>query len=132
MRTRLAATALGLWAVVGVAFVLSVRIGDLLGLPLRDMMRGRPGIAAAFVGVYLIVLGGLMLGFRNEWATWTMRVRRWLATRCPWWKRMAGLSEQRVQHYLSFEFSRTQVTVGAWITIGLGVVLVVIGLALGP
>ena len=133
MKNRLAVAFVlfALWVAGGFLPLAAMAVGEALDVPVGPMLRQHPGILSVILGVWLWVFSGISLAFRDEFGMWSAKFRQRLAEMFPWWKKMAGLPEEKVQYYLSLEFSRKMVVVGAWITIAVGTAFVIMGLVRG-
>ena len=130
-RAAVAFVVFALWVVGGFLPLAAMAVGQALDVPVGPMLRQHPGILPVFLGVWLWVFSAINLAFRDEFGQWSAKFRRRMAEKFPWWKRMAGLSDEKVQYYLSLEFNRKMVVVGAWVTIALGAAFVIMGLVRG-
>ena len=119
-----------LW--IGAAFLplAALHIGAKGDGPVRDVFRDQPGIILTFLGAWLWLLSAILFGFRDALGLWSAKFRQRLAEKLPGWKKLAGLSEEKAQYYLSFQFNRKMMVVGAVITLLVGAVFVVIGAAI--
>ena len=130
-RLVLAFVVFGVWVVAAGLPLGAMAVGPAAGVPVKDLLDRHPGILGVFYGVHVALLGVIFLVFRDELGLWSARFRQRFAEKHPWWKKMAGLSEEKVQYYLSFEFNRKMMIVGAFILFVLGAVYVVIGISAG-
>lgn len=114
-------------------------MGVVLSLIMRDVsspvdMKGvftrKPGGPVVLAGFLLVVLSAATLVFRNQMGSWVTGFRRWLADFFPNWKRLSGLPDDQVEQYLTREFSRKMVVVGAAIDLCVGLCLIGVGCAL--
>ena len=124
MKYKLAKTVLIVCILV---FILIGPISNFVGIDLKALKEQYPGFPFLFNGMCLIVVGILNIMFRNEFGIWAASYRKRLADKYPAWKKMSGLPEDKVEYYLSVEFNRKMVILGAVILIVAGASLVVIG-----
>ncbi|MFH0790074.1 MAG: hypothetical protein V2A64_00410 [Candidatus Omnitrophota bacterium] len=79
--------------------------------------------------IYIFFIFGLLhLLFCNTIGGWNAAFRKWLAKKFPFWAKMAGLPEDKLQYYLSNEFGRKQAILTGTIFILLGVIFTLIGI----
>ncbi|MFH1692414.1 MAG: hypothetical protein ABIC68_07645 [Candidatus Omnitrophota bacterium] len=124
MKKKSAVIALIIFLVLVLAFVLFLPVSALFGLDVALVIRKNPLFGFFAGGGLLIVFGLLLLIFQNEAGMWSAEYRQGIADKYPAWKKMSGLTEEKVRYYFSFEFNRRMVVVGAWINLVIGLVLI--------
>lgn len=72
------------------------------------------------------IFGFLLLLFCDTIGVWNATFRKWLAKKFPFWGKMAGLPEDKLRYYLSYEFGRKQAILTGIIFILLGFVFTLI------
>ena len=111
-------------------FIFAAPLCNLIGVDLKVLRENSATVPLIFNGVCMAIIGILGIIFRNEYGMWSANYRKRLANKHPMWKRMSGLPEKKVQYYLSIDFNRRMVIIGAVILIVVGVLLAIAGLFL--
>lgn len=107
-------------------FVFFLPVSALFGFDVSDVIKKKPLLIFFSGGGLLILFGVLLLIFQKEAGMWSAKYRQGVADKYPAWKKMSGLSEDRVRHYFSYDFNRKIVVTAAWINLVIGFVFVVI------
>ena len=83
-----------------------------------------------FVAISIIwfVFGFLSILFCDKLGIWNSVIRNWIAKRFPFWAKMSGLPEEKLQYYLSKEFGRKQAILSGVILIILGIIFTLLTL----
>lgn len=128
MKDRSAIVAFIICALFVLIFIFILPVSALFGLDITVVIKNYPILGVAAPGGLMILFGILLLVFKNEAGMWSAKFRQGIADKYPAWKRMAGLPEDKIAYYFSFEFNRKLVVVAAWINLAVGLVLVVIAM----
>ncbi len=108
-------------------FIFIILISNFVGVDLKSLKERCPGFPFLFNGICLFIVGIFGIIFREEFGLMDANFRRKIAERFPWWKKMSGLPDEKVEYYLSVKFNRKMAIIGAMMFILVGVFLIIIG-----
>jgi len=112
-------------------FVFIAPLSSMFGIDLAAIKKQHPGFPFLLNGACLFVVGVLGIVFREQFGKANARFRKKLAQKFPAWRRMAGLSDEEVEYYLSEGFNTRMALVAAIVLAVVGAILIAIGLIVG-
>ncbi len=127
MKNRNAIIAFIICALFILIFIFILPISALFGFDVIVAIKEYPIFGFVVPGGLMILFGILLLIFKDEAGRRSVKYRQAIADKYPAWKRMAGLPEEQVKYYFSFEFNRKMIVAAAWINFALGLALIIIG-----
>ena len=130
LKNTLAVLVFILWFGIGLLFAFILPLSSSMNIDMKNIFKDDPCLVLIIHGIYISITGFLIIIFRNEVGMWSAHIRTRIGNTFPLWKRISGLSEEKVQYYLSFDFNRRMAIIAALLLIALGIVLSVLGFSI--
>ena len=130
LKNTLAVSVFILWFGIGLLFAFILPLSSSMNIDMKNIFKNDPCLVVIIHGIYMSITGFLIMIFRNEVGMWSAHIRTKIGNTFPFWKKISGLSEEKVQYYLSFDFNRRMAIIAALLLIALGLVLSVLGFSM--